>query len=176
MVDAAGLLRRVAATDNATMDPIQRFGAFMLLMGFGFGLATLAFLSWHKGDTWPAIRETAFATSTVLFALWLVRRAPGFWLRGVRDDWANRKPLQFSMRRLFVVVTIVCVEAALFAALANDYFDSARGDMVATMLVVVSVSTIASGIVLRKPLAGALWGAAVVIALMVSILLFGGRS
>jgi hypothetical protein len=80
------------------------------------------------------------------------------------------------MRRLFVLVTIVCVEAALFSALTNHYFDSAREDMAITMLLVVGVATIASGIVLRKPLAGALWGAAVVIALMVSILLFGGRS
>jgi hypothetical protein len=169
-------MRLRVAADNAAMDPIRRLGAFMLLMGLGLGLAALAFLSWHKGDTWPALRETVLAASTVLFALWLVRRAPGYWLRAVKEDWAKRKPFQFSLRRLFVVVTILCVEAGLFAALTNHFFDSAREDLAITMLLVVGVATIASGIVLRKPLAGALWGAAVVIALMVSILLFGGRS
>jgi hypothetical protein len=136
------------------MGPIRRLGAFMLLMGLGLGLAAL--LSWHKGDTWPAIRETVLAASTVLIALWLVRRAPGYWLRAVKEDWAKRMPFQFSMRRLFVVVTILSVEAGLFAALTNHFFDSAREDMAITMLLVVSVSTIASGIALRKPLAGAL--------------------
>jgi hypothetical protein len=74
------------------MDPIRRFAAFMLQMGLGLGLAAVAFLSWHKGDTWPAIRETVLATSTLLFAIWLVRRAPGYWLRAVKEDWAERKP------------------------------------------------------------------------------------
>ena len=138
------------------MDPIRRFGAFMLLMGLGLGLAALAFLSWHKGDTWPAIREAVLAASTLVFAIWLVRRAPVYWLRAVKEDWAKRKPLQFSMRRMLIVVTILCVEAGLFAALTNHFFDSARKDMVITMLLVVSMSTIASAIVLRKPLAGAL--------------------
>jgi hypothetical protein len=158
------------------MDPVRRFAAFMLLMGLGLGLAALACVSWRHGNTGPAIRETTLAAATVVFALWLVRDAPRVWLRGVKDDWAKRKPLQFSMRRMFVVVTIICVEAGLFAAMTNHYFDSQSSDIAAMMLLVVSVSTVASGIVLRKPLAGALWGGAVVIAVLAWILLLGGRS
>ena len=67
---------------------------------------------------------------------------------------AKRKPLQFSMRRLLLVVTIICVEAALFSTLTNHYFGSQRGDIAAMMLVVVSVSTIASGIVLQAACRG----------------------
>jgi hypothetical protein len=158
------------------MDPIRRLGAFMLLMVLALGLAALAFLSWHKGDTWPAIRETVLASSTLLFALWLVRRAPGYWLRAVKEDWAKRKPLQFSLRRLFVVVTILCLEAGLFAALTNHYPDSQRNDIAAIMLIFVAVSTIASAVILRKPLAGALWGAATFIAVVALTLLLGSRT
>jgi hypothetical protein len=161
--------------DNAAIDPIRRFAAFVLLMGLGLGLCCLAYVSSHHGNTWSAIRETTVAAATVIFALWLVRDAPRAWLRGVKDDWAKRKSLQFSMRRMFVVVTIICVEAGLFSAITFHYFDSQRSDIAAMMLLVVSVSTIASGIVLRKPLAGALWGAAVVIAALAWILLSGGR-
>ncbi len=158
------------------MDPIRRFAAFMLLMGLGLGLGCFAYISSHHGNTWSAIRETTFAAATVLFALWLVRGAPRAWFRGVKEDWAKRKPLQFSMRRMFVVVMIIGVEAGLFSAITLHHFESQRGDIAAMMLVVVGVSTVASGIVLRKPLEGALWGAAAVIAILAWILLFGDRS
>jgi magnesium-transporting ATPase (P-type) len=157
------------------MDPVRRFATFTLLMGLGLGLAALAFLFWHKGDTWPAIRATVLAASTLLFALWLVRRARGYWLRAVKDDLTKRKPLQFSMRRLLIFVTILCVEAALFAALTNQYSGSQRNDIAAMMLIFVAVSTIASGVILRKSLAGALWGAATFIAVIALTLLLGGR-
>jgi hypothetical protein len=169
-------MRLRVTANNVAMDPIRRFGAFMLLMGLGLGLAAIAFLSWHKGETWPAVRETVLAASTVLFALWLVRRAPGYWLRAVKEDWAKRKPFQFSLRRLFVVVTILSVEAGLFAALTNHYPDSQRSDIAAMMLIFIAVSTIASGIILRKPLAGALWGAATFIVVVALTLLLGSRS
>src|SRR5438045_2724527 len=143
------LLVLPAIGDNAAMDPIRRFAAFMLLMGFGLGLSALAFLSWHKGDTWPAIRETVLDASPVLFALWLVRRAPLSCLRAVREDFAKRRPLQFSMRRMFVVVTIICVEAALFSALTNHFYGSRGDGIAAMMLLIVGVSTLASGVILR---------------------------
>jgi hypothetical protein len=168
------LLRLASLGDNPAMDPIRRFAAFMLLMGFGLGVSGLAWLSWSKGDKWPAIRETILAASTVLFALWLARKAPLSWLRAVRDDWAKRRPLQFSMRRMFVVVTIICVEAGLFSALTTHFYGSHSDDIAAMMLLVVAVSTIASGVILRKSLAGALWGAAIFMAVM--ILLLGSRS
>jgi hypothetical protein len=170
------LLRLPAVRDNAPMDPVRRFAAFMLLMGLGLGLAGLACVSWRHGNTEPAVRETILAAATVVFASWLVRNAPRAWLRGVKEDWANRKPLQFSMRRMFVVVTIICIEAGLFATITNHYFESQSGDIATTMLVVVSISTVASGIVLRKPLAGALWGGAVMIAVLAWSILMGGRS
>ena len=124
----------------------------------------------------PHLRETSFAAVTVLFALWLVRDAPRVWFRGVKEDWAKRKPLQFSMRRMFMVVMIICVEAGLFSAITLHHFESQRGDIAAMMFVIVAVSTVASGIVLRKPLAGALWGGAAMIAILAWICLFGGRS
>lgn len=158
------------------MDPIRRFAAFMLLMGLGLGLSGLACVFWHKGDTRPAIQLTVPAASIVLIALWLFRNVPRAWLGGAKKDWAKRKPLQFSMRRMFVVVTIICVEAGLFAAMTKHYFASQSADIVAMMLVVLSGSAIASGIVLRKPLAGALWGGAAVIAVLAWILLLGSHS
>lgn len=158
------------------MAPIQRFAAFMLLMGLGLGLCCLAYVSSHHGNTWSAIRDTTFAAATVLFALWLVRHAPRAWFRGVKEDWANRKPLRFSMRRMFVIVTIVCVEVGLFSLLATRLDGPDREGIVVSMFVIVAASAIASGVILRKPLAGALWGFAAFIAALAWVFFRAGHS
>jgi hypothetical protein len=155
------------------MDPIRRFAAFMLLMGFGLGLAGLACALWRGGYTWPAIRTAIFAASTVFFALWLVRKTPRPRLFRGRDNAATSKPSRFSMRRVFVIVTIICAEAGLFFVLTNQYFGSQREDMTVAMFLIVGVSTPASWVILCKPLGGALWGAAAFIAAMVWMILCG---
>lgn len=79
------------------------------------------------------------------------------------------------MRRMFVIVTIVCAEAGLFFVLTNQYFGSQREDMTVAIFLTVGVSTLASWVILCQPLGGALWSAAAFIAAMVWMILWGRR-
>jgi uncharacterized membrane protein YhaH (DUF805 family) len=158
------------------LDPIQRFAAFMLLLGLTLSLACLACLSWRMDRTWPAVREGFLATSTLLFALWLVRKTPRPRLFRHEEDEMPKKPFQFSMRRMFATVTIVCVEVGLFSFLVRRLDDANREGIVASMFLVVGTSAIAAGVVLRKPLAGALWGLAAFIAVLAWVFLRAGHS
>jgi hypothetical protein len=159
-----------------TLDPIQRFAAFMLLLGLTLGLAGVACVFWGTADYGRAIPAGFLAASTLLFALWLVRKTPRPRLFRHDENEMPKKPFQFSMRRMFVIVTIVCVEVGLFSLLARQLDDANREGIVDSMFVVVGTSAVASGIILRKPLAGALWGLAAFIAGLAWVLFRAGHS
>jgi hypothetical protein len=79
---------------------------------------------------------------------------------------------QFSMRRLFAVVTIICIELGALRALASAYSDPVSIAIVAAT--VIFTSALVSGLMLRRPLAGALWGGVIIIAMLTWILLRHG--
>src|SRR5262249_40925044 len=109
-------------------------------------------------------------------ALWLVRNTPRPLLFRHDESELPKKPFQFSMRRMFATVTILCVEVGLFSFLARQLDDANREGIVVSIFVIVCTSAIMSGIVLCNPFAGALWGFAAFIAVLTWIFFRAGHS
>ncbi len=76
------------------------------------------------------------------------------------------KRWQFSMRRMFVLVTLLCVDLGVYFSAQKTLPERERHFDVYFM--VIGVCTVVVGIALRRPLAGFLWG--LTIAAILSVL------
>jgi undecaprenyl pyrophosphate phosphatase UppP len=76
------------------------------------------------------------------------------------------KPFQFSMGRMFALVTLFCVDLGVYFAMQKTLPERERHFDV--FIMVVAVCTVVVGLALRRPLAGFLWG--LTVAALLSIL------
>jgi hypothetical protein len=68
------------------------------------------------------------------------------------------KPFQFSMRGMFILVTILCVELGLWTGLGKYLTEKERAGEEIAILLFVGSGAITTGIIRRNPLIGALVG------------------
>jgi small-conductance mechanosensitive channel len=92
-------------------------------------------------------------------------------------SWYNAamgKPIQFSMRRMFLFVTIFCVECALWNVLDRCFSEKYRSGQDYVLLFFIGIGFLI-GVWGRNPVAGCLTGFGVLDLLKLNVAIFEGK-